>query len=45
MVDVASMLKSAQKTEHSYVEDRVIRGWPMIVDTRDAMPTFEVREW
>ena len=39
--DIASILLRGYKEEHSYVEDGVMRGWPMFVDPRDPKTRFE----
>ena len=41
MRDCARMLLSTRKTQHSYVENAVMRGWPMYVNEADREPTFE----
>ena len=41
LMEVASLLRRAQTTTHAYVEDRIIRGWPMVIDVRDSEPTFD----
>ena len=41
LVDTADMLLTAYKEHFSYVEQSVIRGWPMLVDPRDSTQTFE----
>ena len=41
MKELADMLLSARKTGHSYVEDKVMRGWPMYVSEDDKEPIHE----
>ena len=44
MKDMTDKLLSVYEHKQSYVENRMMRGWPMIVDTRDTHETFEVRD-
>ena len=41
MKELADMLLMTQKTGHSYVEDKVMRGWPMYVGVEDKEPIHE----
>ena len=41
MKDCADMLLGTSKTQQSYVENTVMRGWPMYVSESDKEPTFE----
>ena len=41
MVDMADLLLSTRETTHSYIENRVMRGWPMYLYGSDDHPTYE----
>ena len=41
MVDMADLLLSTRETTHSFIEDRVMRGWPMYLYGGDDHPTYE----
>ena len=38
---LADRLLAARQTSFSYIEQRVMRGWPMYVDTRDSAPSYD----
>ena len=40
MAGLADLLLTAQETTESYVEGRVMRGWPMYVDPKDRKQTY-----
>ena len=41
MEELAELLLDTRKRSYSYIEDRVMRGWPMFVDRSDDVASYE----